>query len=216
MLQKSQIISGSFVIISGSFVKMTCNLYTLHQILELSKRLLGTSRYTDTQTDTQTDKTDTQTRTRARTHAPTQAHTHTTSGIAAFGTTCKKEFFKDVYICGNWSTLFMTPQRCSDVVSKKLQFLRCPKMIGLFCRISSLSQGSFAKETCDWNPHFLTPQQCSDVVSKKLQFFRRRKALIPSQSASKHQKMVRLFWHYGVATISRLLKIIGLSCKRAP
>jgi len=61
------------------------------------------------------------------------------------------------------------PHSCQNVVS----------FIGLFCRISSLLWGSFAKETYNFKEDFY--------------------------------KNIR----YGVATISRLLKIIRLFCKRA-
>jgi len=86
---------------------MTCNLYTLHQILELSKRLLGTSRYTDKQTDTQTDKTDTQTRTRARTHAPTQAHTHTLRRALQHSERLVRKNFSKMYTYVEIGALFL-------------------------------------------------------------------------------------------------------------
>jgi len=40
---------------------------------------------------------------------------------------------------------------------------RLLKIIGLFCRISSLSQGSFAKETC----YFKEPTTCNHPIVNK-------------------------------------------------
>jgi len=69
---------------------------------------------------------------------------------------------------------------------------RIDKIIGLFCRIASLLQVSFAKETY----HFIEFTKCSHPI------------LSPGWGGK---------WggRFGVATISRLGKIIGLFCKRA-
>ena len=65
---------------------------------------------------------------------------------------------------------------------------RIDQIIGLFCRISSLLEGSFAKETNDL-------KEPTNLATLYLRGF--------LQSA----------YVYGVATVSRIDKIIGLFCR---
>ena len=73
-------------------------------------------------------------------------------------------------------------------------FSRIDKIIGLFCRISSLLQGSFAKETYN----FIDPTNRSHPISDARALAYYIRALV-----------------YGVALVSRIDKMIGLFCKRA-
>jgi len=106
---------------------------------------------------------------------------------------------------------------------------RLLKITGLFCRISSLSYGSFAKETY----HFKEPtnRSCCLRVShvKKVQ----ANASCHTCSRARVMSHARIYTHSCVCgcacanihthmptlsihtTISRLLKMIGLFCKRA-
>ena len=74
---------------------------------------------------------------------------------------------------------------------------RLHKMIGLFCRISSLLQGSFAKETCN----FKEPTSGSHPISH------------PRMSRASFIHASHTNVSYGVATMSRLHKITGLFCR---
>jgi len=85
---------------------------------------------------------------------------------------------------------------------------RLLQMIGLFCRISSLLQVSFAKVT----HNFQEPTSCSHPIVPALPWVT---ALHCIHDSLLHCINAYSTLRYGVATISKLLKIIGLFCKRA-
>jgi hypothetical protein len=68
---------------------------------------------------------------------------------------------------------------------------RIDTIIGLFCRIASLVQVCFAKKTYN----LIDPTKCSHPILRE------------------HDTHFQSFGH-GVATVSRIDKIIGLFCKR--
>jgi len=84
---------------------------------------------------------------------------------------------------------------------------RINKTIGLFCRIASLLWGSFAKETYN----FIDPTNISYPI------WTRDCCLKQSRISVSPLHMClctsTLFVYYGEATISRLLRIVGLFCR---
>jgi len=83
-------------------------------------------------------------------------------------------------------------------------------MIGLFCRTLSLLQGSFAKETYDFNFLF-----CRTLSLLQGSFAKETKNFMGRLTLFFFRCRLALGMCCGVATISRLLKIIGVFCKRA-
>ena len=107
---------------------------------------------------------------------------------------------------------------------------RILKIIGLFCRILSFLQGSFAKETyifkeptnCSHHIVFHTSSTTYLYVYIHMHIYVIKMDLNPPVSLItcplKRQRwtgLAELRYRYEVATISRLLKITGLFCKRA-
>jgi len=126
----------------------------------------------------------------------------------------RKGTVQEWVLCKNSLQVFFEGQ-CYGVATMSRRL----KIIGLFGRISSLLLGSFAKETYNFRSLLVvaTPYGALRILLRCFLFGKTNVYIyiyiyciyiLPQQKAPQENA-------YGVATTSRLLKIMGLFCKRA-